>query len=435
MARRNTLAFAVACLLGAPQLASSHTWVEQLNRVAANGTLVGPVGFSNGWTGRLDGFSDPKFTNRIPNDGFTMCKQGLQGAQSPDFPLLTAAPGDFVSMRYQENGHVTKPDTPPGKPLNRGTVFVYGTTEPKAADTLFDVHRQWTADGKGGDGRGRLLATRNYDDGQCYQMNDSPISKQRQSEFAHTTAQPMGPDVWCQSAVQLPEDVAQNSDYTLYWVWSWPTLTTAAAANSKDGQYADFPSGFKGDKRAVTSDDVTVAEIYTSCSTIKVKGEALVKGAKAASTSNKSANQNANSLAAFNFPEKTNYNDNAVKEQLQNQFLVDVKGSTPGNSAPGNGTARNGTEKVLSSAAPSAPATTPTPTGGNVRYVTVTAAPVTLYSKITVTVGPQPTPTPSNNPNKAVDGAAKPSVSPFMKPGVKGRHIRGKDSWNFEKRI
>ncbi|KAI8273785.1 hypothetical protein K4K59_010642 [Colletotrichum sp. SAR11_240] len=432
MARSNTLAFVVACLLGAPQLASSHTWVEQLNRVAANGTLVGPAGFSNGWHGRDASFNDEAFTNRIPNEGFNLCKQNLQGTQNAQFPHLTAAPGDYVSLRYQENGHVTKPENPPNKPLNRGTVFVYGTTNPRANDTLFDVHRQWTADGKGGDARGKLLATRNYDDGQCYQVNGESISTDRQAKFPHAAAQPMGADIWCQSAVQLPEDVAQNSEYTLYWVWTWPTLKASAVADSKNGQFADFPSGFKGDKRAVTSDDVTTAEIYSSCSTIKVQGEALVKSANAASasTSNK---QQANALAAFNFPEKPNYNAIAVKDQIQNQFQVDVKGDdTPSNSTiPGNGS-----EKVVSSSAPTTPTPTPTPTGDKVRTVTVTAAPVTLYSMLTVTIAPQATPTPSQNPAnpaKFVDGAAPASVSPT--PFLKGRHVRGKDSWNFNPRI
>ncbi|KZL84598.1 hypothetical protein CI238_07186 [Colletotrichum incanum] len=418
MVRRNFLAVAIATILGAPHLAESHTWVEQLNRVAANGTLVGPAGYPAGWPGRTSSaFNDATFTNRIPGDGFAMCKQA-PGNQVEGFPALTAAPGDFVSLRYQENGHVTLPGAPENKPLNRGTVFIYGTTQPKAEDTLFDVHRQWTTDGKGGDGRGRLLATRNYDDGQCYQINDKSISQERQSKFPHEAAQPMGRDVWCQSAVQLPEDLAQDSDYTLYWVWSWPTLTPSAAAASKNGQFADFPAGFTEDKRAVTSEDVTTAELYTSCSSIKVKGEKLVNGAKAASTSKAT-----DALAGFSFLEKPDYNYNAVKDQLANQFQVSVDGQdAPANSNPSNGTQS------------SAPTTTATPTApagvadgtGNVRVVTVTAPPVTLYEMVTVTMSPQSSPTPSKNPAGG-EGATQASVTPFLK----GRHVRGRDSWRF----
>ncbi|GKT43146.1 uncharacterized protein ColSpa_03327 [Colletotrichum spaethianum] len=422
MVRRNLLAVAVATILGASHLAESHTWVEQLNRVAANGTLVGSAGFPAGWPGRASSaFNDATFTNRMPGDGFAMCKQAV-GKQVDGFPALTAAPGDFVSLRYQENGHVTLPNVPENKPLNRGTVFIYGTTQPKADDTLFDVHRQWTTDGKGGDGRGRLLATRNFDDGQCYQINGQSISQERQSKFPHEAAQPMGRDVWCQSAVQLPEDLAQNSDYTLYWVWSWPTLAQSAVAASKNGQFADFPAGFTGDKRAVTSKDVTTAELYTSCSSIKVKGEKLVSGAKAASGSNKAAN----ALAGFSFLEKPDYNNNAIKDQIANQFQVSVKGQgTPNNSNPSNGTQS------------SAPVTTTTPTAparvadgtGKVRVVTVTAPAVTLYEIVTVTVDPQSSPTPSNNP-AGDEGATQASVTPFRKV----RHVRGRDSWSFGQR-
>ncbi|KAF6820731.1 hypothetical protein CSOJ01_00575 [Colletotrichum sojae] len=392
MVRHNTVAFALSCLLGAPQLVSSHSWVERLNRISANGTFIEPAGYSNGWIGRetADGFNDPKFTHRIPNDGVSLCKQDLEVQQSDRFPLLTAAPGDFVALRYQENGHVTIPDNNVNKPLNRGTIYIYGTADPKPNDTIFDVHRQWTADGKGGDGRGRLLATRNYDDGQCYQENEHPISQQRISQFPHEPTQPMGGNVWCQSAIQLPGDLAQNSDYHVYWVWTWPTLKPEAAAASKNGQFADFPSDFKGDKRAVTSDDVTIAELYTSCSTIKVKGE--------------------KNVTAFDFPAKLDYNNNAIKEQLKNPFLVAVDG-TDGPGGPGNSTQ---------------PTPTAAPAAGKVRQVTVTAEAMTLYSMLTVTLNPQVTPTPQN----PGDGAAQPAVTPFLK----GRHVRGRDSWVFNQR-
>ncbi|KAK2060767.1 hypothetical protein LY76DRAFT_399136 [Colletotrichum caudatum] len=431
MVRLNFLAVVVATILGAPHLAKSHTWVEQLNRVAANGTLVGPAGFPAGWTGRMGGFNDAKFTNRIPGDGFAMCKQPV-GHQVEGFPALTAAPGDFVSLRYQENGHVTLPNTPENKPLNRGTVFIYGTTQPKADDILFDVHRQWNTDGTGGDGRGRLLATRNFDDGQCYQINDQSISQERQKKFPHEAAQPMGGDVWCQSAVQLPEDLAQNSDYTLYWVWSWPTLTPSAHAASKNGQFADFPAGFTKDKRAVTSKDITVAELYTSCSSIKVKGEKLVNSAKSASKSSSKSTQKSSSksnkanskLAGFTFLKKPDYNYNAVKDQLANQFQVRVDGQGgPINSNPNNG---NQGSAPATTAAPAAPTRVADGTG-NVRVVTVTAPPVTLYSMVTVTVYPESTSTPAAKKPVGSGGVTQADVTPFLK----GRHIRGKDSWKF----
>ncbi|OHE92720.1 hypothetical protein CORC01_12001 [Colletotrichum orchidophilum] len=421
MVRPNSFAMVVAAIIGVP-LVESHTWVEQLNRVAANGTLVGPDGFSSGWAGREGNFNDNAYTMRMPDMGFNLCEKQTLGTQAKGFPALTAAPGDFVSLRYQENGHVTIPSAPGDKPLNRGTVFVYGTTQPKVDASLFDVHRQWTADGKGGDGTGRLLATRNFDDGQCHQANDHPISKERQAKFPHEAIQPMGVNIWCQTAIQLPEDLAQNSDYSIYWVWSWPTLKPDAIAKSSDGQFADFPAGFTEDKRAVTSEDVVHAEVYSSCSSIKIQGEKLVAGAKASSSSSKSTND----LSTFTFPEKQDFNYNAIKDQLANAFQVSVNGqAAPNNSAPNNGT-QSSAPVATHTPTPTAPAGAASDTN-NAHVLVVTAPAMTLYSILTVTVPAQlpPTPTPTGGQQ-----AAEASVTPFLQ----GRHIRGRDSWNFGQR-
>ncbi|TDZ60587.1 hypothetical protein CTRI78_v004907 [Colletotrichum trifolii] len=414
--RSPLLPILLACLLG---FVASHSWVEELLRVASNGTLVGPSGYSDGWNGRGAGFNDDLYTNRLPSQGVKMCKTAGQ-PQPASFPHLTAAPGDFISLRYQENGHVTKPESPGRKPLNRGTIFIYGTTQPKLDDTVFDAHRQWTVDGKGGDGRGRLLATRNYDDLQCHQVNDSPISQKRKAEFAHTAIQPMGDNIWCQAAFQIPEDVAQGASYSIYWVWSWPTFKTQAdTAGTENGVFPDFPpQDAHLDKRALISDRIETAEVYTSCSTIKIQGEKLVKGA----TDSASA-KNSDSLAGFSFPSTTDYNVNAIKVQLQNQFLVAVDGAGVPDSSPGNGTQSS----LPSSALTSSPTPTSSPDGNKARVVTVTAEALTMYSVLTVTVSPQPTPTPSNSAGG--DGEVQPT------PFLQGRHIRGRDSWNFHQRV
>ena len=60
---------------------------------------------------------------------------------SDQFGPVKAAPGDFVALQYQENGHVTKPDAAPFKPLNSVTVYVYETLYDDLTDTnLVDVH-------------------------------------------------------------------------------------------------------------------------------------------------------------------------------------------------------------------------------------------------------------------------------------------------------
>jgi hypothetical protein len=237
------------CLLGITPLTRAHTWVEQLTVIASNGTFTGAPGYARGNVLRTSpGFSDPQMTNLIPPDGRStgteilptdlMCKSSQTiGNQTPGSPALIANVGDMVALRYQENGHVTLPNNQPGKPANRGTIFIYGTTQPSNSDTLLGIHGVWTTDGKGGDGRGVLLATRNFDDGQCYQINDGNVSEARQKEFPHQANQLMGANLWCQSDVTLPTSISSSS-YTLYWVWDWPTAPgTAGFPDGKNETY------------------------------------------------------------------------------------------------------------------------------------------------------------------------------------------------------
>ncbi|KAK1837607.1 hypothetical protein CCHR01_19770 [Colletotrichum chrysophilum] len=148
-------------------------------------------------------------------------------------------------------------------PANRGTVYVYGTSSPHADDSLFDVYKKWTADGTGGDGRGKLLATRHYDDGQCYQVNDGPISKQRQGRFRKSAADPQGADLWCQADIRLPDDLPTETFYSIYFIWTWPTLQPEKVASTSSGDYGDFPEiGSPAEASYLVSPDVTKSEIY-----------------------------------------------------------------------------------------------------------------------------------------------------------------------------
>ena len=162
----------------------------------------------------------------LPTD--MMCRSSQQNlVQTDGSPRLKAPAGSFVALRYQENGHVTLPENQPGKAPNRGTVYIYGTTQPKPDDTLLSIHKVWNSDGSGGDKRGVLLASQPYDDGQCYQVNGGKISTTRQAEFKHTASQLMGEDLWCQNDVKIPSDAPSGKPYTLYWVWDWPTAPGA----------------------------------------------------------------------------------------------------------------------------------------------------------------------------------------------------------------
>ncbi|KAJ5132247.1 hypothetical protein N7448_006405 [Penicillium atrosanguineum] len=241
--------------------ATAHSWVEQLTVIAANGTFTGTPGYARGnWLRTAPGFNDTTMTYLIPPDGSAnvtlvlptdkLCKNTQQTqTQSDGSPRLKASAGAAIALRYQENGHVTLPWNQPGKPKNRGTVYVYGTTEPKVGETLLDVHGAWTADGTGGDKRGVLLSTQNFDDGRCYQINTGNISEARQTEYPHQANSLMGADLWCQQDVQLPATAPSGKLYTLYWVWDWPTAP---------GVDPTYPQGKK--------------EIYTTCMDIDVTG-------------------------------------------------------------------------------------------------------------------------------------------------------------------
>ena len=246
-------------------LALGHTWLEQLS-VVRDGVYAGDFGYPRGYVSR----TDPSFTGDSDNyllppleSGRTridktdlLCHPSQRSAEqsSDQFPRLKAAAGSYLALRYLENGHVTLPDTQQGKPDNGGTVFVFGTTEPKDDEKLMDV-LEWTADGSGGDKRGKLLTAQDFDDGRCYQINDGEISKERKEAYA--SAHPEAADQaeqeqWCETDVQLPEDI--NDAYTLYWVWQWPTEggIDPNVAEGKD-------------------------EFYTTCSDVDISGNEKVK--------------------------------------------------------------------------------------------------------------------------------------------------------------
>ncbi len=119
---------------------------------------------------------------------------------------------------------------------------------------LMDVHLVWTADGKGGDGKGRLLATRNYDDGQCHEVLPSDGDFEGivgyRSKFVSKAD-----SLLCQSDLKIPEDVAVGKVYTVIWVWDWPDMNVQGVAVP--------PASYK-------SSDVKMPETYTGVVDFKV---------------------------------------------------------------------------------------------------------------------------------------------------------------------
>jgi hypothetical protein len=262
----------------------AHSWVEKLLLIASNGTFVGTPGYPRGFVPRTSPlFSDFVSENQIPPDGRItateilptdlMCRPSQSiGNQTAGSPALVAAPGDNIALIYEENGHVTLLDRSPTKPVGSGTVFVYGTKDPSNTDTYLGIHRVWNEAGTGGDKRGKLLATRPFDDGQCYQNNTSPLAESRRAELGT-----VGNDLPCQNDVQLPEDAGTSGTYTLYWLWEWPTL--------------DNDTG-----KVITN------QSYTTCMDIDMTPKKLA--------------------SAGNFNSKQVVDSRAIKAQLSTAFLV-----------------------------------------------------------------------------------------------------------------
>lgn len=224
-------------------IAASHSWVERLMVFDVTGKMVGEPGYIRGAVSRMDPrFNDFQMQHILPapleseiSTADKLCKgTQLSWNYSAALPPLRAKPGAHLALQYQENGHVTLLRQTPQK-KDSGMVYIYGTADPSTDDTLRSIHRVWDNQGRGGDRRGRLLAVRPFDDGQCYQINDGPVSVARQTQFPKQPMDPQGADLWCQNDFQLPMDVVEQ--YTLYWVWDWPTEPNPAAPFGKDEIY------------------------------------------------------------------------------------------------------------------------------------------------------------------------------------------------------
>lgn len=75
---------------------------------------------------------------------------------------------------------------------------------------------KWTKDGKGGNGKGRLLSVTNFDDTLCFEFNDTQVS---QGRFAVAGGE-HGQSTPCTSQFQVPDDVKADM-YTVYWLWDF----------------------------------------------------------------------------------------------------------------------------------------------------------------------------------------------------------------------
>lgn len=160
----------------------------------------------------------------------------VQGNQSSEYPVLRARAGDHIALRYRENGHITKQE--PDK-LTFGSVSVYGTNISQTTDTLPRIHHVWNANHTGGDMKGSLLHRQSFDDGSCYEKNDSELAIMRSVAGQPPHDAIDGASLTCKVVVMIPKAVQSKTTYTLYWVWDWPSIidTEGAAGVRKEQVY------------------------------------------------------------------------------------------------------------------------------------------------------------------------------------------------------
>ena len=319
------IAAALLPLLGTTM---AHSWPEETRRIAPNGTMIGEPGYARmhhqrGTVAENDivWFIPPNGNREkviLATDKIVREEQGpLTAASYERFPMLKVAPGDFVAIQYTENGHVSRPEVSnPNKTVNRGTVYLYGTSMNDLSNSnLMDIHLVWTADGKGGDGKGKLLATRNYDDGQCHEA--IPATGDTEGITTHRKAMlglPLNGGLTCQSDLQIPFDVSPGQTYTVIWVWDWSTMSEPGVAVPPASYFAN--SSDSGQPY------VTEPELYTGVVDYNIVGECDeslgdVKGPTCGG--NKGNGKSVVQYAKQNSPFSA-----AIRAQMLKPFLVDV---------------------------------------------------------------------------------------------------------------
>ncbi|KAI3340703.1 hypothetical protein F4824DRAFT_398753 [Ustulina deusta] len=329
-----SITVAAIWLLATVPTTSAHTWVEFLYHISSNGSFTGNPGYPIGYTPRAQGVSDDVHQTKIMDTSTNpaICKP-LSSSNANQYPPLQAGAGDYIALQYQENGHVTQPELTL-RPYRGGNVYVYGTMQHQDTDGINDVLNAWTADGQGGNQKGKLLATHYFDDGQCFQDAPGiPIAQERKAKY--------GVDqLFCQTDIQLPADLPSDGTYTLMWVWNWPRII---------------------------SDSQNITEIYTTCAQIDLSGSAKSQeGAKA--------------VPSIKFDSNNNIASAAISSQVHN--LIEATALGIGTNSP---PAPTGLGDATSSADPAPSSTTKSKGHSHIKTVTVTAEPETVTQYFTVT--------------------------------------------------
>lgn len=226
-----TLVLSMLC-----SIAGAHSWIEELSNVGLDGSYFAEYDYPRAFVDKgVAGFNQNANEWQLPTPGQRLLKTGdplchpeqRNPHPSTNFPRLKSVPGGTVAMRYAEGGHVTMDGGGVGlygKPKHGGTAFVFRTRQQNLEQAM-NAALEWTRDGTGGDRRGRLLASQNFDDGRCYENNNTPLANLRRSQISASLSGQAGSEkeLLCETDVQLPPDLEAGKPYTLYWVWQWPT--------------------------------------------------------------------------------------------------------------------------------------------------------------------------------------------------------------------
>ncbi|KAF2002018.1 hypothetical protein P154DRAFT_148485 [Amniculicola lignicola CBS 123094] len=333
--------------LAAPSVLG-HTWIEQMRALNEKGEYVGEYGYPRsfvsknepGYNGETSmNFMNPPLAQQPPfiNSTNLLCHPSQRTyKQSDRWPRLQVKPGQYFALRYSENGHVSNPSQDDfGRPKNGGTVFIYGTTEPKEDEKLADVLR-WTRDGQGGDKRGKLIGANDFDDGRCYENNPTDLVKQRKQATPNFAAGQAsnGPGTYplmCENDVQMPQDAPMDKPYTIYWVWQWP--------KSPEGEPNVYPKGKD--------------QYYSTCADIDIV-EAIASSLDPAFALQQ---QDVMSTALSDWKSRTAFMTDAIKGELGDVFKTEAPKNTQAPNAPAPSAPATRTAPAPSASAPaSAPA-------------------------------------------------------------------------------
>jgi hypothetical protein len=206
----------IVSLLSIAAIACAHSWVEQIQVIGDDACYLGASGYPCGYIPSASpSFSDAAMTYLLPAAGEMrarisgedlVCAPTQRTAKySRSYTMLNAMPGNYIAIKYLENGHVTLADIPLGKPEAGGIVKVFLTLN-SSATTILTTSLSWTKSGPLTDGR--LLTSQYFDDGRCYQLNASPISTSRQVQFLNPIPNQLETlhEQWCETNMQIPMD-------------------------------------------------------------------------------------------------------------------------------------------------------------------------------------------------------------------------------------